>query len=222
MEEGEKGERRRRHSVLPLLTWPIVLHHRAGAYLQRAPAARAGGWLHPLVGRESRHYPYRERNHHVSAQQRQPDLHGEGIHVREEPRRCAFGYLKQWQVVSVLSVWESIDRSIEVMTRARDVSRHVFAVLLKTDVENPARESPCLYATSASSPHFWGSSSQTARWFGWFFARISIELGERIILQCGTQWQRARGVTACCFSFQRRGSLKPREAIEIPERGGPS
>jgi len=82
MEEGEREEREKKEALrFAIVDLPIVSHHRAGAYLQGAPAARAGGRLHPLVGRKSRHYPYRERNHHVSAQQRQPDLHGEGIHV---------------------------------------------------------------------------------------------------------------------------------------------
>ena len=41
----------------------------------------------PLVRRESGHHPHGERDEDVGQQQEEPNLHGQRIHKREEPRR---------------------------------------------------------------------------------------------------------------------------------------
>lgn len=41
----------------------------------------------PLVRREAGHHPHGERDEDVGQQQKEPNLHGQRIHKREEPRR---------------------------------------------------------------------------------------------------------------------------------------
>ena len=55
-----------------------------------APAAHSASVqiVVPFVRREAGHHPHWERDQDVGQQQEEPNLHGQRIHKREQPRRC--------------------------------------------------------------------------------------------------------------------------------------
>jgi len=106
------------------------------------------------------------------------------------------------------------------MTRARDASMTPFAVLLKTDLENSLHEnlavSQCPLHPRVSAillVRQLADSDDSLLVFRWNYGSGFY----------GAEYNGSAlgGATAYCFIFQRRRSLKPREAIEIPKRGSP-